>query len=218
MDASIMAEVRAGQPVNFTDGESLAQINNRGDLLVAQSVPIGVELARLGNSYMAQTAAVAPVVAVPTTATLISLYNGETGLQAKSYIIDSLFVMQVVVTAAIQNVGILVNQAFSPPTVPTGTITPRCLRGLKNYGGAARVGAAVAIDATNGVVGNWFPWGSTGPGQNTLQVGTILDVPADGKLIVPPGGLLALTAIAGTATASSVILGLRWHEVLVPLP
>jgi hypothetical protein len=221
MDTTILGQVRnTSGPANFADStNSRVQLNNRGDTLIAQSIPTAAELVRLGKSWMAMTAtAAAPVTAIPTTAALLGLWNGETGPLGKSYVIDSIFVVQVAVTAAVQNVGILVNNAFSPVlTALANTITPRPLRGLKAYDGLARIAVGITLDVTNGVASNWFPWGSTGPGQNTLQIGTVTDIPVDGKIIVPPGGQLALSALAGAATASSIQIGVRWHEVYLPI-
>lgn len=113
----------------------------------------------------------APVIAVPTTATLISLWNGEPDGGA-SYVIDSVFVHQIVVTAAIQNVGILLNVSGAPITSLAGTYTPVPLRaGAASYSGLATVGAAVALNATDGTAARWFPAGTTPAPANTLQIG-----------------------------------------------
>jgi hypothetical protein len=45
-----------------------------------------------------------------------------------------------------------------------------------------------------------------------------VDVDVKGLMILPPGGQLALTALAGAATAASVQLGIRWHEMKLRIP
>src|ERR1035437_5316685 len=72
-----------------TAGGQNQQANPQGALLVASSLPLNTEVARLGNTYAAGgTTAVAPVAALPTTAAHFLLFNGEpqdgTG---KSYVI-----------------------------------------------------------------------------------------------------------------------------------
>jgi hypothetical protein len=84
------------------------------------------------------------------------------------------------------------------------------------YDGSARVAVGITIDADNGVAANWQPLGSSPAHQNTPQIGTTLDVDLKGKIILPPGGQLALTVLAGAATATSVQLGVRWHELVLP--
>lgn len=187
-----------------------------GAQIVVQDLPPRALLVGRGRSWQVKTAPVTPVIAVPTTASLLSLWNGEPDGGA-SYVIDSVFLHQVVITAAVQNVGIMINVSGAPVTSLAGTLAPKPLRaGAAAYSGLAMVGAAVAINATDGVVGNWFPVGMTPSPSNTLQIGTTVDFPLDGLIILPPKGLLALTAIAGAATASSVQLGIRWHEVKLP--
>ena len=218
LDTKILATVRGSyQPIFAEGSDEQPQLNTRGELLVSQGLPPLATLVNAGNSYMASTTtAAAPVVAIPTTAALIGLWNGEAA-NGKSYIIDSIFVIQTAVTAAVQNVGILVNVALQPVlTALANTITPRNLRSTLGYRGMGRVAVGITLDATNGIAANWFPVGTTPSAQNTLQIGTTVDVNVNGMFVIPPGGQIALTALAGAATATSVQIGLRWHEVVLP--
>jgi hypothetical protein len=209
--------VRESDMPLYSDGQAHSPLlNHRGDLLVAQSLPPRAELVSRGHSWFVKGAAAAPVVATPTTASLLLLWNGSSD---RVYVIDSVFLVQVVVTAAIQNVGILANIAKQKvTTAPTNDLTPLPLYGNRKYAGEAIVDEGATLDAVNGVAAAWMPLGSTGPGQNTLQIGTIVDVDVQGLIILPPGGQLALTALAGTATAASVQLGVRWHELKLKTP
>lgn len=219
MKTEVVMAVRGSQQPNYAEGaDEQPQLSARGEQLVVQGLPSLTALVQTGNSYWAgTTTAAAPVVAIPTTAALIGLWNGEPD-NGKSYIIDSVWVVQVVVTAAIQNVGLLGNISQAQiPTAIANTIVPRPLRAGLAYRGAARIAVGITLGALDGVAANWVPLGSTGAGQNTLQVGTMVDVPINGGIIIPPKGQFSLTALAGAATASSIQLGFRWHEAVLPL-
>jgi hypothetical protein len=209
--------VRNSNIPDFADGDRQPLLGNkRGELLVAAGLPPLAEVVSRGNSWFVMGAAAAPVVATPTTASLLLLWNGSAD---RVYVIDSVFLVQVVITAAIQNVGILANvNTQKVTTAPTKDLTPLALYGGRKYSGDAVVDEGATLDATNGAAANWMPLGSTGPGQNTLQIGTIVDVDVKGLIILPPGGQLALTALAGAATAASVQLGIRWHEMKLRIP
>jgi len=218
MDVNAKMAVRGSQQPNYAEGaDEQPQINTRGESLTAQGLPPLTSLVLAGNSYwVATTTAAAPVVAIPTTAALIGLYNGEPD-NGKSYIIDSVFVIQVAVTAAVQNIGLLGNISLAQiPTAIANTLTPRPLRANIGYRGTARVAVGLTLNAADGVVTNWLPMGSTGAAQNTLQIGTIVDFDVKGGIIIPPKGQFSLTALAGAATASSIQIGMRWHEALLP--
>jgi hypothetical protein len=218
MMTKILAAVRGSQQPNYAEGtDEQPQLNNRGEQIVANGLPLLAQLVNSGNSYWAgTTTAAAPVVAIPTTAALIALWNGEPD-NGKSYIIDSVWVVQVVVTAAIQAMGILANVSQAQiPTAITNTITPRPLRGNLPYRGAGRVAVGITLGAVDGIAANWMPIGTVAAPANTLQVGTITDVDLKGLIIIPPKGQLSLTALAGAATASSIQIGFRWHEALLP--
>lgn len=192
--------------------------NVRGETLVAQGLPPNTMLTSLGRSYWASTTtAAAPVIAIPTTAALIGLWNGESGAQAKSYVIDSVFVVVVAATAAVQAVGILANVSTQGvQTALANTITPRGLLANRPYVGTARVAVGITLDATNGVAANWMPLGTSSAPSNTTQIGQTLDIDVKGEIIIPPGGQLALSVLSGAATASSVQVGVRWHELYLP--
>ena len=214
----IFLAVRGSYQPNYPEGvDEQPQLNNRGEQIVSAGLPPLAQLASLGNSYWASTTtAAAPVIAIPTTAALIGLWNGEPA-GGKSYIIDSLFVVQVAVTAAIQNVGILANIALQRvDTALANTIAPRNMYSTLPYRGRGRVAVGITLDAANGIAANWMPMGTTAAPAGSLQIGTVVDCDVKGGIIIPPGGQLALSAIAGAATASSIQIGFRWHEVILP--
>lgn len=218
MNVKVLVNSRGSAQPNFAEGTDISlQSSNKGALIVTDDLPQRTWLVNAGNSYQASTTtAAAPVTAIPTTAALIGLWNGEPD-GGKSYVIDSVFAIWVANTAAVQNLGILGNMSLGYiPTAIANTITPRPLRGGIGYRGAARVAVGITLNATDGVASNWFPIGPSVANTNTPQIGCALDVDCQGRYIVPPGNQFSLTAIAGAATASSVQIGLRWHEVMLP--
>ena len=218
MESKMLGWVRGGAVPNYGEGtETELALTNLGGAFVAQELPPLTGTVARGRSYWASTTtAAAPVIAIPTTAALIGLWNGEPD-NGKSYVIDSVFVVQVAVTAAVQNVGILANVSQAQiATAIANTITPRSLRAGLGYSGAARVAVGITLNAADGVAANWMPIGTTPSPSNTLQIGTVVDYDVGGRIIIPPKGQLSLSALAGAATASSIQIGMRWHEVILP--
>lgn len=220
LEASIRGRVRGnGSRPMYGDGSPQPfDITPGGEQIVAAGLPQNAALVSLGNSWIAMDPTPrAPVVAVPTTAALIGLWNGEPEGTGKSYIIDAVVLLVAANTAAVQNHGILFNNAFQRvDTAIANTLTPRGMRGLRVYNGNGRVAVGLTLDATNGIAANWFPCASSFANSNTPQIGQTLFHPLNGSIIVPPKGQISLTCIAGATTASSVNLGLVWHEAYVP--
>lgn len=217
MDVAIFASVRRSAiAVDLGDGEDVQlQCNFRKELIVTQGLPPLTELSRFAGSYWAKSAASAPVTSVPTTASLLTIYNGNPD-GGKSVVIDSLFMEVVAVTAAIQGWGIMVCLSKVVQSVQAQSIIPNCtVAGRNTYGGNVTIGTQ-AMDAVSGVVGNWMPIGSSPSPQNTLQIGTTIDFDVKGLLIIPPKHSMGMTVLAGAATASSIQVGVRWHELMMP--
>jgi hypothetical protein len=186
-------------------------LNRRGELVTGHGLPPLANTVALKNSWYAKTStAAAPLTALPTTAYKIALWNGDS---TKWYVMDSAFVTVVADTAAIQNVSLLGNvSAQAVLTALANTITPKPMFANQAYAGSARIDVATTIDSTSGVAVNWQTLGNS-VGSASLSVGCSIDVDLKGGIILPPNGLFALTAIGGAATATSIQLGFRWHEV-----
>lgn len=212
--------VRGGAQPYLSEGtDAPPHINIRGEQICSNGLPLHTQLVALGNSFQVMTAtAAAPVVAIPTTAALLGLWNGEAD-NGKWLVIDSVFALTVASTAAQQSMSILCNvSAALIPTAIANTLTPRALRAGGQYRGNARAAVGVTLNATDGVATNWFPVGSTPPAiaGATNNIGTSMDIDVKGRILIPPKGQLSLTVISSAATASSVQLGVRWHELLLP--
>jgi hypothetical protein len=160
------------------------------------------------------------VTAIPSTACLLGLWNGEPD-NGKSYIIESVFAMRIVTSAAFQEMTILTNVSLQPiPTAIANTLTPRCLSGNRiGYGGNARVAVGITLAAAaGGVASNWFPVGNTYQiASGATNLGGTREVNVQGRYIIPPKGQFSLSVIAPVATASSIVCGVRWHEAILPV-
>lgn len=188
-------------------GPQPLDVNPRGDLAVVQALPSLAEVVRMGESYFViQAAAVAPVVALPTTTAQVSLWNGEPD-GGRCYVIDSVFATDVVSAGAATGIGLAALLNIGRVALPSGSLlTPKGLTG-QGYRGAGKVVlAATVVDDT------WAPLGSSVVGPAS-QIGLNLDVPVNGLYIVRPGHLFSLACLANTVTTITVKMGIRWHEV-----
>lgn len=218
MDARVFAFVRHLVENLLPDGAEDQQLhlNPRGDLIVTQALPTGAELARMGRSFQAILAtAVAPVVAIPTTASLMGLWNGEPD-GGRTYVIDGIGVLTVALTAAQQIATPIVNlSSVKPAAQAVSAVLPKNMRA----GSPATSRAAIVLGGTLAVAtDNWFPPpGSTSPGTGAASTfGQNVDADAKGLLQIAPGHILNINAISTAATATSILIYVRWHEVKFP--
>lgn len=205
----------SGQPVPL-------QTNNRGDLLVAQSLPHYAELTRLGGGWAGRnTTGVAAVTANPAiTASHYTLYNGELVSNGKSLVIARIVVDKFVTDATQTNPFKLLAEVSGAgiETAPTNASNSKSsLSGKGTYAGLARI----ALSQT--VVGSaWFSLGTTpshgAGGTFASDANTSMDVPIDGMIIVPPTGELNLAVVEATAAAAvQFFYTVFWYEVLLAL-
>lgn len=207
-------EVRGLFPANDPEGRTDGPVatNNRQDQLVAQSLPELTEIVRMGNTFTVITSSAAtPVTAIPTTTALLSLWNGEPD-GGKCYIIDSVFAIKVANDASASGMAILamINQG-AIRTAIANTLTPKGTMG-QVYNGKGRVAVGTTV-----VNDGWYPVG-VAPNSvptATVSIGQAVDIPLRGLYIVPPSGQFNLSVLAAVATASSVQLGVRWHEAQI---
>ena len=161
-------------------------------------------------------AAVALVTAVPTTTAGFSLWNGETGPNAKSYVMDSAGIMDVVADATqTDQTAIMGMMNRTPVTAPTdAALTIRSLSGRSLYSGKARTLAAGSVTDDG-----WLPLGNSNAGAAAAagSLWKIQDVPLRGLYIIPPGGMFSIVGIKVAAAAAGSRYFMRWHEVVLPV-
>jgi len=206
---------RAGQSI-----EDQLTLTPQLELLVASSAAPYREVVRMGRAFQVHTsAAIAAVVAIPTTAHMLALYNGEPD-GGKSYVIDWVAASNVVSTAVASQAQILVNVGQNRETAPTDAgLTITKLNGLgKGADTRARtILNATALSAETGVAANWFPWGkNSGKPGAAGTPGYGMWEPVDGRLIVPPGRFFAVHVLANVV-GETFLAYIGWHEAYIDL-
>lgn len=191
-----VAEILAGRPV--TDDVNPV-LNDQAEQVISPGSAYYQEIIRSGGAVKIGTvAAVAAVVAVPTTAAMLSLYNNEPD-GGKTMIIDWLAALNIVSTAVISQAQILALIGTVKEAAPVDAALP--LVKLNGNGVAGlnirSVLAATALPATTGLAANWFPVGSgmlkPSPAATPGYGG---QVPIDGRIMVPPGRFFAMHVMA----------------------
>lgn len=196
--------------------EEQVQLNNRGDLIIAQGLPELTDLVRLGQSWqVSTTTGQAALTGLPTTTSGASLNNNEKATGA-CYAIDSFGSIEEVVDATQTDVTALFamlnktgSAQASSGTAETGL---RSLSAKANYGGSGSVlrGATVVNDG-------WFGHGTPGAQMAAAVAGAnwkVNEAPVRGLYLVPPGGSFSVQAVkAAAAAAAQQFFFIRWHEV-----
>ena len=186
VNEGVDAEALGNSDLQITLSQQLEQ-------LIAHGAAPYQEIVRVGRSFQVHTAtAIAGIVAIPTTAALLQLYNGEAdgGL---SYIIDWVAAVGAAKSAAAgqqQLIGCLGQVREAIPTDAALTITK-----MNGTGGVSTKARTVlngtALPAGTGLAVNWFPIGpSVGNPGAAATPGNGLWHPVDGRIIVPPGRFL----------------------------
>ncbi len=200
----------------FAEGdEARFHVTPGGEQLIAQGLPTETELARQGAIWCTVGSSVTPVIAIPTTAALLSLYNGEV---AKSLLIIAVGALETTSEAAAGQNSILArNDVPLFNANPAGALLIFGTSG-KQYGGKANAKASVTLGAigANNQVG-WVPVGGHASRVTTTGVGVNAHVEMYGRWIVQPGGLFSISVIAQTAVAG-VTPYIVFGEALLTLP
>lgn len=214
----IAARVRglfAGDYAENHEDEQLI-INNRGDLVIAQSLPELTEVVRLGNSWqVTSTTGQAALTALPTTTSGLSLVNNEpaTGV---CFAIDSFGSIEEVVDATQTDVtalfAMLNKRGSALATGGSAEAGVKSLSGRAAYGGSGALlrGATVINDG-------WFGHGTPGAQMAAAPAGAnwkINEALVRGLYLVPPGVSFSVQAVkAAAAAAAQQFFFIRWHEV-----
>lgn len=219
MTSQIVAGVvRGGSSLNYGDGAGDAQfaINNRGDMSISQGLPSETEAVRMGNTWhvaIATANAFTHVAAWPTTRAELVLHNGEPS-NGKSYVVNSVWAANVATSIAVLSAYTILAQLTGSATAPTDDtaqlITSQSGRGT--YGGRAK--RAIASASGYAIANKWQVLGNMTSAVASIGHSVIAQV--NGALIIPPGGILALNLVTGTATGTASI-GITWTETQLTL-
>lgn len=193
----------AGTPVAVL-GNHLKHLAN------APGMPEYYETQKRQEGWTVQTSTLfAPLVAVPTTAAALELYNNSIAGR-RNMIISELFADQILSTAATQTYAIyaMVTTAKAVPT-----LTALALHSLsgKNLITPTAAGEVVTGVGTTVVANGWRPWGAVQAwGTAAATPGNSWSVPVNGKMVVPPGCSICLHIVGSLATASTFQVGLSF--------
>jgi len=196
----------------ITGLEISAQGSAAGDAMVAQGAASYEEITRAGLAFHCISAtSTAAVVAIPTTASLFSIWNSADD-GGKSIVIDAVFGFASDVGAAHEQSALIYVLGQTRVATNAGAIVVRRNNGY----GATNDSVAICddvttLDAVTGVTIGWMPIGNS---VNTAVVslgGQALYAPVDGRLIVPPGRLFALHVISASVGGLWQV-GAMWHE------
>lgn len=216
LDAQLLSKFVAGQfgksetsPLGLTSNQSLR---------IALTEGLFSEMSRAGRRFAASPGVIAnaqaPVVDMPTTAAAYALYNGETGPQAKSYVIDAVTLHFASGTAGAG--GSLIGGVATLPqaaAVANGTGVVIASTSGSSKGTKAKYGAAVTLAGAPA----WIPLGGndlpTTAGVGAGQPMTVVP----GFFIVPAGFCFGMHILAPAGTAAKFSLGVIWHEIEMDL-
>ena len=185
-------------------------------IIVAQGIPPEADAVRQGGTWhcsIATGSAFTHVAAWPTTRAELVLYNGETAGYGKSYIINSVWAANVATSIAAVSAYTILGQVVASGTAPTNDTAQliTSASGRASYTGLAKRAVANTAFA---VASKWQVLGNLTSGAASIGHSVIAQV--NGALIVPPGGILCLNLVTGTATGTASI-GVTWTEMQLTL-
>ena len=196
-----------------------AALTEQLELLIAPGATPYQEINRLGASFWTGgVAAVAAVVAIPTTACMFAIYNNEADGD-RSLVIDFVAAQNVVSTAVASQAQLLVNIGQVRETAPTSAaMTIKAMNGMGSTDTRVRtILTATALPATTGLAANWLPWGPSAAKVGAAATpGYGLWVPGDGRIIVPPGRYFAMHVLANVV-GETFMPFIGWHEKQITL-
>ena len=220
MDVKVLGRVRKllegiDAEAAGNDAEQIA-LTAQLEQLIAQGAAPYREICRTGRAFEVHTAAaIGAVVAIPTTAQMLALYNNEPD-NGRSYVIDWVAATNVVSTAVASQAQIIANIGQLREAAPAdAALTIKKLNGLGTGQDtkARTILNATALSAAMGLAANWFPLGpSVGKPGAVGTPGYGLWTPVDGRIIVPPGRFLAMHVLANVV-GETFLAYMAWHEV-----
>ena len=186
-------------------GNTVAVKATAGGIL--HNLPYNVVWTAKGYGYEAMaTAAVASLVVRPSTLSMATLFNNESG-GGKSYVIERAFAHNLVAAAqCVSTLWLCVHPVGM--TAPTNDITVR-----NNTGGKAAGGSLAMFDIAAAVVADgWFPWGQDSTTVTVTTPGGVLEANVAGRIVVPPQAAISIQVVSSVNT-STFCSGFHWFEV-----
>jgi hypothetical protein len=211
-----LLEAVDAEPIGGADAEFVT--DQQLNLMVAQGAMPYATINQAGRSFWTgTTAALAAVVAIPTTGNMLTIYNNNPD-GGRSLIVDWVAASGVAKTAAAGQAQLLALIGQLRDTAPA--TAGFSIKKRNGYGGTLDTGvipATAALSAQTGVAANWFPLGpAVGFPGAAATPGHGLYARLDGDIIVPPGRVFAMHVLADVV--GSTFLGfIGWHEKMIAL-
>lgn len=227
MDVKVLGQIRTVSQAIDSDtigdeDKQVALTAQREQLIAPGASPYGNIIAPGRAFQIGNTAAIAAVVAIPTTAVMLALYNNATdgNPTSRCLVIDWVAALNIVSTAVAAQAGIILNIGQTRATPPTNSaLIPKKMNGLgtNNDTAALSIINGTALDAVTGLAANWFPFGGNASKPGVAGTpGYQIFVPVDGRIIVPPGRYFAMHVLANVV--GETFQGfIGWHERQVAL-
>lgn len=214
----ITGRVRGSEPGNYPENREYEEVHlsSVGDNIQSQSLPEKAEIVRMGDSWQTLTGSAATgLTTTPTTAGLLTIWNGEPG-NGKFLVIDSVCALKLIADVTTNDIATVWAQIIRPPMTPPtdAALTIRSLSGKYSYGGRVRTVASSTTLANRWEAIGMIP-NTTADIAGSRWVGADIDLL--GRFIIAPGSAFTLSVSEVTATASTFRLVIRWHEILLPL-
>lgn len=198
-----------------TSDEVSAAGTPTGLALVASGASMYEEVNRTGTMFtVMNTTAVASVIALPTTACALGLFNNAAD-GGKSMVIDAVFALAIVVEATINQAGIIYYLGDARETALTDALIPRKQNGMGTGSDIALCAAGGAI-MTSAAAIDWRPIGNSMIMGVTSLPGLQLYERVDGMIIIPPGRMFGLNVFTNDVTTTYTV-GAVWHEAQLAL-
>lgn len=195
--------------------ETSPGMTQRGELLVAQGLPLKSELVRQGcrwGTAVPVANAFQPVAAMPTTLANIVLYNGESS-GGKCLIIDTVWAVTQTSIAAATSFAQLAQMGALGIAAPTDNTACKVRSGIgKVYSGLAKK----AIANTAFAVAEYWECIGQSDGHPSTAIGAGIFSEVFGAYVVPPGQSFCVNLVASTA-GGAMIQGISWFEVQLPV-
>jgi hypothetical protein len=202
------------------DDEQIALNEQLEQLLAPGGSPWG-EIIRIGRAFEIHTTTpAAGVQAIPTTANLLSIWNGEPD-GGRSLIIDRCWALGIATSATAVGQAAMIG-CLGQAKAAQLTASALAMNARNGNGGKdSKVGQSTsALDAVTGVAANWsiLPGQTGGIRLNVAATGPgeYLNCEVNGRIIVPPGRIFAVHVIS-SAAADTFHVGIEWHEKYVKL-
>lgn len=199
---NVYGRVRGAMRDFFGAGDQQGVSSDGGELVVVQGLPPESELVRLGLGFSVIGTAVAPVIALPTTAAHLSLYNAETGPAACSYVIAAVGGLCITSMAVAGQVAMIArNSLVGANANPLGSL-PIFGQSGKPFSGTGNAKASVALAANPPDTSIWIPTGADASAVTTTTIGVVAHCECFGRWVVPPQGMFSLASVAQTAAGT----------------